>query len=354
MSSDKDSCSFSIGDTAQEKGLPYVPQRYVVSPSNRSSLNPEKAQVPTIDMARLRQNDDEIRSMAIKELGDICRHGGFFQVVNHGICQSILDEALSVASGFFNLPTEEKMKLSSNDVYKPVRYGTSLKDGVDEVQFWRVFLKHYAYPLDAWIDSWPENPLDYREKMGKYSTEVRKLAMELMRKITKSLGLGPNYLGQKMEDGMQVMAVNCYPPCPEPDIALGLPPHSDYTCLTIVLQNAPGLEILDTNDHGQWKLVPDYRGALQVHIGDHFEVLSNGLCKSVVHRAILNSERTRISIASLHSLGMDDKVGPAEELVDDEQHPKKYKESSFRDFLDFLAANDIGATKISFIESLKL
>ncbi|OMO52248.1 Oxoglutarate/iron-dependent dioxygenase [Corchorus olitorius] len=334
MSGEEDySCSFSIGDIAQEKGLPYVPQRYVVSPSNRSSLNPHKAEVPTIDMVRLRQNDGEQRSMTIKELGDICRHGGFFQL--------ILDEALSMASGFFNLPTEKKMKLSSNDVYKPVRYGTSLKDGVDKVQFWRVFLKHYAYPLDAWIDSWPENPLDYR-----------KLALELMRKITESLGLGPNYLGEKMEDGMQVMAVNCYPPCPEPDIALGLPPHSDYTCLTIVLQNAPGLEILDTND-AQWKIVPHHRGVLQVQIGDHFEVLSNGLCKSVVHRAILNSERTRISIASLHSLGIDDKVGPAEELVD-EQHPKKYKESSFRDFLDFLASNDIGAGKISFNESLKL
>ncbi|OMO68554.1 hypothetical protein COLO4_29588 [Corchorus olitorius] len=106
MSGVEDSCSFYIGDTAQEKGLSYVPQRYVVSPSNRSSLNPEKAEVPTIDMARLRQNDDEKGSMAIKELSDICRHVGFFQVVNHGICQSILDEALSMASGFFNLQKE--------------------------------------------------------------------------------------------------------------------------------------------------------------------------------------------------------------------------------------------------------
>ncbi|KAK6250386.1 hypothetical protein SCA6_004391 [Theobroma cacao] len=58
-----------------------------------------------------------------------------------------------------------------------------------------------------------------------------------------------------MEDGVQVMAVNCYPPCPEPEMALGLPPHSDYTFLTIVLQNSSGLEILDTED-GKWKIVP--------------------------------------------------------------------------------------------------
>lgn len=182
--------------------------------------------------------------------------------------------------------------------------------------------------------------------MGKYCAEVRKL----MGTITESLGIGPKYLGRKMEDGMQVVAVNGYPPCPEPDMALGLPPHSDYTCLTILLQSSPGLEIFDTDD-GNWKLVPDLHGALQVQIGDHFEVLSNGLYKSVVHRATLNCETTRISIASLHSLGMDDKMETAKELVD-ETHPKRYKESSFRDFLDFLETNDIADGK-SFIDTLK-
>ncbi|XVF49438.1 hypothetical protein PTKIN_Ptkin04bG0012000 [Pterospermum kingtungense] len=187
--------------------------------------------------------------------------------------------------------------------------------------------------------------------MGKYCAEVRKLALELMGTITESLGIGPNYLGQKMEDGEQVMAVNCYPPCPEPDMALRLPPHTDHTCITIVLQSSEGLEILDTED-GNWKVVPNLRGALQVHIGDHFEVLSNGLYKGAVHRARLNCEATRISIASLHSLGMDDKMETAKELVD-EQQPKRYKESSFRDFLDFLAIKDIAADGKSFIDTLK-
>ncbi|XVE56449.1 hypothetical protein DITRI_Ditri04bG0010200 [Diplodiscus trichospermus] len=184
--------------------------------------------------------------------------------------------------------------------------------------------------------------------MGKYCAEVRKLALKLMGTIIESLRIGSNHLGKKMEDGMQVVVVNCYPPCPEPDMALGLPPHSDYTCLTIVLQSSAGLEILDSTEDDNWKVVPELHGALQVHIGDHFEVLSNGLYKSVVHRATLNYEKTRVSLASLHSLGMDDKMEPAKELID-EQYPKRYKESNFRDFLDFLAKNDIVDGK-SFID----
>ncbi|EEF51624.1 flavanone 3-dioxygenase 3 [Ricinus communis] len=346
---EKDSSSFTIGNTAQERSLSYVPDCYVIPPSNRPSLAPETADVPVIDLAGLRQ-DAVRRAQVIKQIGDACRDIGFFQIVNHGICQSVLDGALSAASDFFSLPREEKLKLMSNDVYQPVRYGTSIKDGVDKYQFWRVFLKHYAYPLSRWIDLWPENPPDYREKMGKYCMEARRLALELIEAMTKNLGLGPTYLGHKIEEGMQVVAVNCYPPCPDPEKALGLPPHSDYTCLTIVLQNSPGLEVMDTRD-GKWRLVPQIQGGLQVHVGDHLEVLSNGLFKSVVHKATLNSERTRISIASLHSLGMDDKMETAEELVDD-QHPKRYKESSFRDFLNFLSNNDFAGGK-SFLSTLK-
>jgi len=188
--------------------------------------------------------------------------------------------------------------------------------------------------------------------MGRYCEEVKKLSTELMMALIESLELDEcKNVRKKIENGMQVMAVNCYPPCPEPEIALGLPPHSDYSCLTILYQNHPGLEIMDLED-GTWKVVPHIPGALQVHVGDHFEVLSNGFYKSVVHRATLNKDKTRISITALFSLGLDDKMETAQELVDDE-HPKMYRESSFRDFLNFLASNDI-AEGNNFIDMLKI
>lgn len=49
--------------------------------------------------------------------------------------------------------------------------------------------------------------------------------------------------------------------------------------MTMLLQSSPGLEIKDMEDGGSWKLVPHVDGALQVHIGDHFEVLSKGVQK---------------------------------------------------------------------------
>ncbi|KAK6925746.1 Isopenicillin N synthase-like, Fe(2+) 2OG dioxygenase domain [Dillenia turbinata] len=183
------------------------------------------------------------------------------------------------------------MKFSSNDVHKPVR-----------------------------------------ENMGKYVFEVRKLALELMGAITESLGLGKNYMRNKMEDGMHVMAINWYSSFPQSCQMLGLPEHSDYSCLTILLQSARGLEIFDAEDK-TWKIVPEVQGAHQVNVGDHLEVLSNGMYKSVIHRATLNAVKPRISIVSLRSLGMDEKMKTAKELVN-EDHPERYKESSLNDFLN--------------------
>ncbi|KAL6129048.1 hypothetical protein ACLB2K_072401 [Fragaria x ananassa] len=146
----------------------------------------------------------------------------------------------------------------------------------------------------------------------------------------------------------KVMAVNCYPKCPEPELALGMPSQSDYGSITILLQSCPGLQIMDQNKN--WISVPDIEGALLVQMGDQMEVLSNGQYKSVVHRVTVSDENNRLSIASLHSLSLDKKIEPAPMLVDSE-HPKSYKEFSFRDFLDYITSNDI--VKGRYIDTLK-
>ncbi|KAE9621159.1 hypothetical protein Lal_00019828 [Lupinus albus] len=68
-----------------------------------------------------------------------CLNMESFQVVNHGVSETVLNEALSVAFKFFDLPTKERMKFLSSDVHKPLRHGTRFKDDGDKIQFWRVF-----------------------------------------------------------------------------------------------------------------------------------------------------------------------------------------------------------------------
>ncbi|EYU40362.1 hypothetical protein ABFS82_02G140700 [Erythranthe guttata] len=332
-----------------------VPQRYILPLQHRPTLtdrNPMQQHcfftrpLPVIDLSSL--DNPLLRSRLVGQVSLACKEFGFFQVINHGIPVSLTKDALDVAQEFFDLPNETKMRLASDNVCKPVRYGTSLNHVKDKVQYWRDFIKHYSQPISTWIDSWPSDPPTYKQKMGKYTKAINDLHKKLMGLVFESLGLKPDYLKKEVEQGSQVTAVNYYPSCPEPSLALGLPPHTDYGLLTILLQNQQGLQIMDKT--GNWQSVPVIKGGLVVQLGDHMEVLSNGRYRGVVHRAVLNSEKNRISIANIQSLSMDTKVGPASELVD-KRYPVMYEEASFGGFLKFISGNNIREEK--YIDTLR-
>jgi len=61
-----------------------------------------------------------------------------------------------------------------------------------------------------------------------------------------------------------------YPPCPEPEVAIGTTQHSDTGFLTVLLQDdIGGLQVLHDD---QWIDVPPTPGAFIVNIGDLMQV----------------------------------------------------------------------------------
>ncbi|KAL1190892.1 Flavanone 3-dioxygenase 3 [Cardamine amara subsp. amara] len=341
---------FTSAMALTESGVPRVPTRYILPPSQRPMLSPSIAtdtiSLPVIDLSLL--HDPLLRPCVIHEIELACKGFGFFQIINHGVPSSVVNDAVDAATRFFDLSADEKMHLVSNNFHDPVRYGTSINHSTDKVYYWRDFIKHYSHPLSKWIDLWPSNPPCYKEKMGKYAEATHVLHKQAIEAISESLGLEKTYLQEEIEEGSQVMAVNCYPVCPEPEMALGMPPHSDFGSLTILLQSGQGLEMMDSNK--KWVSVPYIEGALIVLLGDQIEVMSNGIYKSMIHRVTVNKDFKRLSFASLHSLPMQKKISPAPQLVN-EDRPAAYGEFSFNDFLDFVSSNDI--TQQRFIDTLK-
>lgn len=56
----------------------------------------------------------------------------------------------------------------------------------------------------------------------------------------------------------------------------------------------------------------------------YLQIMSNGLLKSPVHRAVTNSEKERISVATFFSPESGSDIEPVEELIDDKR-PRLYK-----------------------------
>jgi len=108
--------------------------------------------------------------------------------------------------------------------------------------------------------------------VGTYSEETRNMFLVLMEGIEESLGIieGKDKILKELEDGSQMMILNLYPPCPQPDLTLGMPPHSDYGFLTLLLQDQ--VEGLQVQFQGQWLTVQPINNAFVVNVGDHLEV----------------------------------------------------------------------------------
>ncbi|CAN6214042.1 unnamed protein product [Urochloa humidicola] len=326
-------------------GITRLPARYVLPLSDRPAT-PGGGVIPVIDLARLRAAPPGCaeRAALLAELDAACRDYGFFQVVGHGIgdaCGRVGGGAamLDVARRFFELPFGERARHMSPDIRAAVRYGTSFNQLNDGVLCWRDFLKLLCDDLDAVVPTWPDAPADLREAVSAYARSCRRLFRELMEAALEALGIGGPAAGEVLADcdaGSQMLMVNCFPACPEPDLTLGMPPHSDYGFLTVLLQDqVNGLEVRHADT---WVLVDPLPGALVVNVGDHFEMYSNGRYKSILHRVRVNSSRSRISVASLHSLPPARVIGPAPELIDDDKNPRRYMDTDFATFLDYLSS----------------
>ncbi|XP_010267325.1 PREDICTED: protein DMR6-LIKE OXYGENASE 2-like isoform X2 [Nelumbo nucifera] len=349
-----------------ESGITSLPSRYILPVSERPNLRGGGMNVsdlnfklPIIDFAQLQGPQ---RPQVLNKLSKACEEYGFFQVTNHGIPGDVIQSMIDVSKRFFDLPFEERSKYMSTDMRAPVRYGTSFNQKKDGVFCWRDFLKLVCHPPSDVLPYWPTSPADLREAAVTYSQQAKFLYMKLVEAVLESLGLlvgttmhadeenADNAALKEFEDGSQLMVVNCYPSCPQPDLTLGMPPHSDYGFLTLLLQDeVEGLQI--QNCQGKWLNVEPLPNSLVVNVGDHLEIFSNGRYKSVLHRVLVNSSKSRISVASLHSFPFDRVVRPSPKLVN-EANPRRYKDTDFATFLAYVSSCE--PKRKNFLESRKL
>ncbi|TXG50793.1 hypothetical protein EZV62_023317 [Acer yangbiense] len=130
---------------------------------------------------------------------------------------------------------------------------------------------------------------------------------------------------------MDNTSLNYYPPCPEPELTFGLPGHTNPNPITFLLQDdVPGLQVLR---NGKWVAVDPIPNTFIVSIGDQMQVPSNDKYKSVLHRAVVNSDKERISIPTFYCPSPDSVIGPAKELVG-QHHPAVYMNFTYGEYYE--------------------
>ncbi|KAG9441495.1 hypothetical protein H6P81_017349 [Aristolochia fimbriata] len=326
-----------------DAGVTKIPRFFVEPPEvvagGRSSSDVETAtflDIPIVDLGGAGKGSQHREEVA-RRIGWACETWGFFQVVNHGIEQRVLDGMIEGGRRFHELPGEEKMKFYSRDYKTKVRFSSNFDLYKVRAANWRdtLFFDMAPEPLDPHV-----MPLACREDAIEYWKNIRALGNTLLELFSEAVGLQSSYL-QNMGCGEgQALLAHYYPACPEPELTLGASKHSDPDFFTILLQDQiGGLQVLH---QGQWVNVTPVNGALVVNIGDLLQLVSNGRFKSVEHRVTASAVGPRISIACFF---FNNKTpfrvyGPIKELLT-EDNPPIYKDIPLHEFLSHYNAKGL-------------
>ncbi|KAL5973664.1 hypothetical protein ACLOJK_030318 [Asimina triloba] len=264
-------------------------------------------------------------------------------LVNHGVDGEVVEKMKAHVVDFFNLPLEDKMAYSQppNSIEG---YGQAFVISEEQKLDWGDMLFLLTQPPPARkLNLWPTLPPTFRHTLDNYSSELHKVAVRLTGLMAQNLGIESDKLSDLFEDGTQGVRMNYYPPCQEAEKVLGLSPHSDTTGLTLLVQvsEVQGLQI---RKDGKWVPVNPIPGAFIVNI------LTNGIYRSIEHRAVINTEKERLSIVAFHSLNLKAGIGPLADLVKDGE--ARYKSLSNEEYIRLMISrkldgkNNVDAMKL--------
>ncbi|KAK8624977.1 hypothetical protein V6N13_089861 [Hibiscus sabdariffa] len=298
--------------------------------------------IPLIDLSVLNSADAVSDGSLVSDIGDACKKWGFFQVINHGVALEKREKLEKAAREFFGQPLEERVKIRRAEVrvsgYSNAEHTKNVRDWKEVFDF--TLQNPIRVPASTrpdeeqvveWHNQWPQYPPQLREACGEYAEEVEKLCFKLLELIALSLGLPADSFNGFFKDQTSYVRLNHYPPCPAPELALGLGRHKDGGALTVLAQDdVGGLEVKRKSD-GEWIRVKPTPEAFIINVGDIFQVWSNERYESVEHRVMVNSEKERFSIPFFFNPAHYTIVKPLEELTS-EENPPRYRPYNWGNF----------------------
>lgn len=266
-------------------------------------------EIPVISIAGI-DDGGEKRAEICNKIVEACEEWGVFQIVDHGVDTKLVSEMTTLAKEFFALPPEEKLRFDMSGGKKGGFIVSSHLQG-EAVQDWREIVTFFSYPIRTRDYSrWPDKPEAWKAVTEEYSKKLMELACKLLGVLSEAMGLETEALTKACVDMDQKVVVNFYPKCPQPDLTLGLKRHTDPGTITLLLQDTVG-GLQATRDNGKtWITVQPVEGAFVVNLGDHGHYLSNGRFRNADHQAVVNSNSSRLSIATFQNPAPDATVYP--------------------------------------------
>ncbi|KAK3329453.1 hypothetical protein B0H66DRAFT_597036 [Apodospora peruviana] len=260
--------------------------------------------VPVLDLAQAK--NPATKPAFLAELRHALMEVGFLYLENVGIPDEVFQQVIQEGKAFFDIPTEEKLKIEMKNAPSFLGYSRLSAEvtagAIDHREQIDLSTEHPvpgpSAPLHHNLlapNQWPSAEVlpsfrqlftDYMAKMGEisiYFTSLIAEAIELPRnafdkyfdgadqqhklKIVKYPDVG--VLGEDGKEGNQ-----------------GVGPHKDSMLSSYLLQASQHKGLQVQNMRGEWIDCPPIDGTLVVAIGQGLEALTQGVCVSTTHRVL--------------------------------------------------------------------
>ncbi|MEM7523840.1 MAG: 2-oxoglutarate and iron-dependent oxygenase domain-containing protein [Pseudomonadota bacterium] len=317
--------------------------RYVSS--HQKAVTLEEAALPVIDLSGLFSGDPAAKKQVAAELGEAASSSGFFYITGHGVPQSLIDDLFAASKAFHNRSRRFKMKYWSGLTTNHRGYVPFEENGVDfprRVNFNEAWDMSYEAPADhpdylaEWRmtgpNVWPDIP-GWRETVSSYYDAAFGLGLTLLEALAADLEIDIDDLTRHITCPTSQLRMLRYleNDLPATEDIVGIAAHSDFECFTLLLQDRPGLQVMNADD--VWIEAPPLPGCFIVNIGDIFETWTGGRFKSTQHR-VVNSGRERYSFPLFFGLDYHAVVEPLPKFrtpeVDERYPPMKAGEHLMR------------------------
>ncbi|CAN6872306.1 hypothetical protein Bca4012_076787 [Brassica carinata] len=300
--------------------------------------------IPVVDLTH-----PEAKTLIVKA----CEEFGFFKVVNHGVCPDLMTRLEQEAVGFFALPQSLK-----NQAGPPEPYGYGSKRiGPNGDVGWIEYILLNANPqLSSAKTSavFSQSPLIFREAVEEYMKEVKEVSCKVLEMITEGLGIEPRDSLSKMvrdEKSDSCLRLNHYPTAEEEAekmVKLGFGEHTDPQIISVLRSNnTSGLQICMKD--GSWVAVPPDHSSFFINVGDALQVMTNGRFKSVKHRVLADTRKSRVSMIYFGGPTLSQKITPLPSLVP-KQEDWLYKEFTWSQYKSSAYKSKLGDYRLGLFE----
>jgi isopenicillin N synthase-like dioxygenase len=230
----------------------------------------------------------DLAALDLARLDAAARTTGAFYLAGHGLD---LDRALALARAFFALPVGEKraLGLDRSPAFRGWSEMHGARDCREQVHFG---CERPTTPGQPWQAL--EGPNQWPGRLGAaWRAELLALQAGLASAGQRLLAAAAGILGLSLPesgDPYLLLKLIAYPASDR----VGVAPHCDFSWLTLVVQDSPGLSVRDAA--GAWHDAPPRPDLLFVDLGELLEWATRGRWRAAPHRVDNRSGQSRLSL----------------------------------------------------------